>query len=99
MKDEVEELLSALTERGCDGARERMPAVLAAIRTPLDAAASRRLLNELRSQRCFFAMSTFATEAVKVADGSLLIDVKLQLAQAKIELGDLGEAIGLLDGL
>ena len=99
MKDEVEALLSALTEKGCDGARERMPAVLAAVRAPLDAAATRRLLNELRSQRCFAAMRTFASGAAKVADGNLLVEVKRQLAQSMIELGDLGGAIGLLDGL
>jgi hypothetical protein len=99
MKDQVEVLLAALTEEGCEGARKHMPAVLGAIQKPLAAVQSRRLLDELRSQRCFQAMRTFAQEAVKMADGSLQMYVKRQLAQAMIELGDLGGAIDLLQGL
>jgi hypothetical protein len=99
MKDHVDALLSALTEEGCEGVRTRMSAVLAAIRTPLDGASTRRLLDELRSQRCFSPMRTFAAAAVPAADGSLLVYVKRQLAQAMIELGDLGAAVDLLQRL
>ncbi|HBL31848.1 MAG TPA: hypothetical protein DD490_33920 [Acidobacteria bacterium] len=99
MKSEVDALLSALTEKGCEGARERMPGVLAALGKPLDATATRRLLDELRSQRCFAPMKTFAAAAVSLAEDGLLVYVKRQLAQALIELGDLGDAIRLLEDL
>jgi hypothetical protein len=99
MKEQVEAVLAALTEAGCAGAAARMPAVIDALRAPLEAAPTRRLLDELRSQRCFQAMRTVATEAAKLAEGALLVDVKRQLGQALIELGDLGEAIALLQGL
>ena len=99
MTNEVDALLSALSEKGCDGARDAMPAVLDAIRAPLDAPVTRRLLDELRSQRCFLSMKTFAVAASRVAEGSLLVYVKRQLAQAMIELGDLGGAIVLVEGL
>ena len=99
MKDQVEALLAALTEEGCEGARKQMPAVLEAICKPLEAPPTRRLLDELRSQRCFRAMRTFAQEAVKVAEGGLQVYVKRQLAQAMIELGDLSAATDLVQGL
>ena len=99
MKDQVDALFSALTERGCEGARERMPALLAALGQPLDDSLTRKLLNELRAQRCFLAMRTFAAEASLVAEGSLLVFVTRQHAQAMIELGELGDAIGLLEPL
>ena len=44
-------------------------------------------------------MQVFAAAAAKVAQGNLLVYVKRQLAQAKIELGRLDEAVTLLEAL
>ena len=99
MKDEVDALFAALSREGAEGARKQMGAVLEAIRAPLDATQTRRLLDELRSQRSFAPMKRAAAAAVKVAEGAPLVYVRRQLAQAMIELGDLGDAIALLQGL
>jgi hypothetical protein len=99
MKEQVDALLKALTESGCDGARDRMPDLIAAIKAPLDEGLTRKVLDRLRSQRCFPEMAEFATEAALVAQGPLLIYVKRQLAQAWIERRALSKALALLDGL
>jgi hypothetical protein len=83
MKKEVDALLKALTESGCDGARERMSALLTTIRSPIDERLTRIVLDELRTRRCFEAMQTFATEVAKVAEGRVLVYVKRQLVQGR----------------
>ncbi len=99
MKAQADALLKALAESGCQGARDRMSDLVDAIRAPIDGDVTRAVLDTLRSYRCFALMQTFATEAAKVAQGNLLIYVKRQLAQAKIELGHLDEAVTLLEAL
>jgi hypothetical protein len=99
MKAQVDALLKALGESGCEGARARMSDLVGAIQAPIDGALTRAVLDTLRSRRCFLAMQVFAAEAAKVAQGNLLVYVKRQLAQAKIELGRLDEAVNLLRGL
>jgi len=99
MKEQVGALLKALGESGCEGARARMSDLVDAIQAPIDGALTRAVLDALRSRRCFLAMQVFATEAAKAADGNLLVYVKRQLAQAKIELGRLDEAVTLLEAL
>src|SRR5262245_29342165 len=99
MQSQVDAVLSALTVEGCKGVRGQMPALLDALQKPLEAAPTRRVLDELRSQCCFAAMRTFASTAARFAEGSLLVYVQRQLAQAMIELGDLGDAIALLQSL
>lgn len=99
MKDAVDALFKALAESGCEGARDEMPRLLAALRAPIDGDLVRDVLDKLRSRRCYAPMHVFAAAATKIADGKLLIHVKRQLAQARIELGLLGEAGTLLEGL
>jgi hypothetical protein len=99
MKEEVEGLLKALGRSGCQGAEAFMPALVAAIRSPIDPGLTRTVLDALRSQRCFALMKAFAEQAAKAADGGLLVYVKRQLAQSQIELGSLDDAIALLEGL
>ena len=99
MKEQVDALLDALARRGCEGARDGMPALLGALKAPLDELLTRKVLERLRGQRCFASMASFAKAAAKVAEGELLIHVKRQLAQAWIEQGDLGDALGLLEEL
>ncbi len=99
MKEEVDALLKALADWGCEGARARMPALLAAIEAPLDERLARTVLESLRGRRCFAAMQAFAAEAAKVAQGGFRLHVRRQLVQAKIELGLLDEAAALLGQL
>jgi V8-like Glu-specific endopeptidase len=99
LKAEVAALQQALSESGCAGAAARTKALTAALDPPLDDKLTRTVLDTLRSQRCFEAMRTFAGEAAKVAQDGLLVYVQRQLAQAMIELGDLGEAVALLEDL
>jgi hypothetical protein len=99
MKEAVDALLKALAESGCEGARDEMPRLLAALRAPVDGDLVRDVLDKLRSRRCYAPMQVFATAVAKIADGKLQIHVKRQLAQARIELGLLGEAATLLEGL
>lgn len=99
MKEEVDGMLKALGESGCQGAQDCMPALLAAIRSPIDPGLTRIVLDALRSQRCFALMRIFAEQAARAADGGLLVYVKRQLAQSQIELGLLDDAIALLEGL
>jgi hypothetical protein len=60
MKEQADALLSAMTEHGCEGARAGMAAVVESIRSPLDGPSTRRLLDTLRSHRCFAPMKTFS---------------------------------------
>src|SRR5687767_880108 len=99
MREQVDALLAALAESGCGGAKERMPALVAALRSPIDERLTRTVLDKLRASRCFEAMQTFATEAAKVAEGKVSVYVQRQLVQAKIELGLLDEAATVLDRL
>ncbi len=50
---------------------------------------TRRALDALRSQRCFALMRTSRGRGGEGRAGRLLVNVKRQLAQARIELGDL----------
>jgi len=99
MKEAADALFKALDESGCEGARDEMPRLLAALRAPIDGDLVRHVLDRLRSRRCYAPMLVFAAAAANLADGTLLVHVKRQLAQARIELGLLGEAATLLEGL
>ena len=99
MKEQVDGMLKALSESGCQGAQDRMPDLIAAIRSPIDPELTRIVLDTLRSQRCFALMRIFAEQAARAADGGLLVYVKRQLAQSQIELGLLDDAITLLEEL
>jgi hypothetical protein len=99
MKEQVDALLKALTQSGCDGARERMPDLVAAMKVGFNEELVRDVLDVLRGQRCFEAMATFAAAARPLAQGDCLVHVKRQLAQAWIEHGDLGDALTLLGEL
>ena len=61
MKEQVEALLKALGESGCEGARDRMSDLVDAIHAPIDGDLTRVVLDTLRSRRCFLAMQVFAT--------------------------------------
>ena len=99
MKDEVTALLKALSESGCQGAEAAMPALLGAIKKPIDEDQIQIALGSLRGQRCFGLMKEIANQVIEVAGEDAPIGVRLQLAQAMIDLGRLDEAIALLDAL
>ncbi len=98
MKNEVDSLLKALAQ-GCEAAEARLPQLLGAIKDPIDEKEIRRALDALRSQRCFTLMNVLATRVIQVADGNHSIYVGRQLAQARIELNLLDDAIELLNRL
>lgn len=99
MKDEVDALLKALSESGCEGAEAAMPALLGAIKKPVDEDLIQKALGSLRGQSCFGLMKEIANQVIEVVGEDTPIQVRLQLAQAKIDLGRLDEAIALLDAL
>jgi hypothetical protein len=100
MKAQVDALLKALAQSGCAGAEASLPNVLGAIQAPVeDETEIRRALDALRSQRCFVPMSVLATRVIEVANGNHSIYVGRQLAQAKIELNLLDDAVEILNRL
>ncbi len=99
MKAEVDALLKALAQSGCGAAEASLPNVLGALRAPVDEKEIRRALDALRSRRCFAAMDVLATRVIQVAGGNHPIFVGRQLAQARIELNLLDDAIEILNGL
>jgi Trypsin-like peptidase domain/Tetratricopeptide Repeats-Sensor len=99
MREEVDSLLKALEESGCAGAEAGMAPLVAAIRQPIDDLQVRRALDALRSRRCFAVMNVLASRVTQVAGLDHSLYAGRQLAQARIELGLLDDAVALLETL
>ena len=67
MKEEVDALLKALSESGCQGAEAAMPALLGAIKKPIDENQILTALGSLRGQCCFGLMKEIANQVIEVA--------------------------------